>query len=76
MNDQDYHLPKFIEKMEGAGLGPAVIETFSHYYRQVVAGETGLMSERDIMPIPPEAVETADALENFRDAGQDALQYI
>jgi len=34
--------------MESEGLAPIVIETFAYYYRQVVAGETGLIRNRDI----------------------------
>jgi len=73
MPTRNSKLPAFIEKMEKAGLAPAVIETFSHYYRQVVAGETGLMLESDIVPMPPEEVRAADTLEKYREAGQKAL---
>jgi len=73
MSDRKNNLPAFAEKMEKAGLAPAVIETFSHYYRQVVAGETGLMPECDITAVAPEEVRAADTLETYRDAGQKAL---
>ena len=73
MGNNTNYLPTFIEKMEKAGLAPAVIETFSHYYRQVVAGETGLMPESDITTVAPEEVQAADTLESYRDAGQKAL---
>jgi len=70
---QNNNLSAFVEKMETAGLAPAVIETFSHYYRQVVAGETGLVPECDITAVAPEEVRAADTLETYRDAGQKAL---
>jgi UTP--glucose-1-phosphate uridylyltransferase len=70
---QSNNLSAFIEKMETAGLAPAVIETFSHYYRQVVAGETGLLPESDILPVSPEEVQAADTLVSYREAGQKAL---
>jgi UTP--glucose-1-phosphate uridylyltransferase len=73
MPTRNNQLPAFIEKMEKAGLTPTAIETFSHYYRQVVAGETGLMPEKDIAPMPPEAVKAADTLGKYRDAGQKTL---
>ena len=44
MPTRNNKLPAFVEKMETAGLAPTVIETFSHYYRQIVAGETGSAS--------------------------------
>ncbi|MEN8243297.1 MAG: UTP--glucose-1-phosphate uridylyltransferase [Thermodesulfobacteriota bacterium] len=68
------NLSAFVEKMEKAGLAPPVIETFCHYYRQVIAGETGLMPESDIAPIPPEEVQAADTLSKYRSAGQKALK--
>ena len=68
------YLPAFVEKMEKAGLAPAVIETFCHYYRQVIAGETGLVPEDDIAPMSPEAVQAADTLYKYRDAGQKAFK--
>ena len=66
-------LSAFVEKMKTAGLAPAVIETFSRYYRQVVDGETGLIPECDITPVPSEAVRSADTLEPFRAAGEKPL---
>ena len=73
MGNNTKYLPAFVEKMETAGLAPAVIETFSFYYRQVVAGGTGLMPECDIAPVLPEAVQAADALGTYKKAGQKAL---
>src|SRR3954452_18026272 len=39
------------EKMRRAGLPEVAIETFAHYYRQLEAGETGLMAESEIEPV-------------------------
>jgi UTP--glucose-1-phosphate uridylyltransferase len=39
------------EKMREAGLPGIAIETFAHYYRQLEAGETGLIAEADIEPV-------------------------
>jgi len=67
------HLPAFVEKMQAAGLAPSVIETFSHYYRQVLNGETGLLAERDIQPLPPEEIEAAEKLVRYKDVGLESL---
>ena len=73
MPTRNNKLPVFVEKMEKAGLAPTVIETFSHYYRQIVAGETGLVPEKNITPIAPEEVKAADTLGKYRDTGKKAL---
>jgi len=73
MPTRNNKLPAFVEKMEKAGLAPTIIETFSHYYRQIVAGETGLVPEKDITPIAPEEVKAADTLGKYRDTGKKAL---
>jgi UTP--glucose-1-phosphate uridylyltransferase len=39
------------EKMRREGLPDAAIETFRHYYEQLVAGETGMLPESDIEPV-------------------------
>ena len=74
MNQQiEDHLQEFKTKMMTAGLAPMVIETFAAYYRQVVAGETGIMTDEAIRP--PEDGEVADAasLEDYRSTGLSAL---
>jgi len=43
-------LQSFIVKMGKEGLPPAVIDTFAYYYKKVVAGETGLVFDKDIRP--------------------------
>jgi UTP--glucose-1-phosphate uridylyltransferase len=40
-----------VAKMEAEGLPAIAIETFAHYYRQLEAGETGLVAEADIEPV-------------------------
>ncbi|HVE68378.1 MAG TPA: UTP--glucose-1-phosphate uridylyltransferase [Solirubrobacteraceae bacterium] len=39
------------EKMAAAGVPDVAIATFAHYYRQLEAGETGLMAESQIAPV-------------------------
>src|SRR3954449_2968850 len=50
------------DKMRAEGLPAIAIETFAHYYRQLEAGETGLIAERDIEPVEdlPDADDLVD----------------
>jgi UTP--glucose-1-phosphate uridylyltransferase len=49
-----------IEKMRSGGVPDEAVRTFEHYYRQLAAGETGLLRESDIEPV--EEVPDAAAL--------------
>ena len=40
-----------VEKMEAEGLPKAAVDTFTHYYDRLVAGETGLLRESEIEPL-------------------------
>jgi UTP--glucose-1-phosphate uridylyltransferase len=40
-----------VEKMRREGLPEAAIDTFSHYYRQLAEGETGMLPESEIEPV-------------------------
>ena len=40
-----------VEKMRSEGVADAAIRAFEHYYRQLEAGETGLMPEDSIEPV-------------------------
>jgi UTP--glucose-1-phosphate uridylyltransferase len=68
------HLSAFVEKMKSDGMAPSIIDTFSHYYQQVVKGETGLLPDNDIGPVMPGEVEDAENLDHYRDAGAEALK--
>ncbi|MCB1254569.1 MAG: UTP--glucose-1-phosphate uridylyltransferase, partial [Austwickia sp.] len=39
-------------KMTAAGVTQEAIDVFSHYYRELEAGATGLIAEADIEPLP------------------------
>ena len=67
------HLSAFTAKMEKEGLPKVVIDTFAHYYRQVVSGETGLISDRDILPVNPEDVKDAERLDRYASSGSRVL---
>jgi UTP--glucose-1-phosphate uridylyltransferase len=67
-------LDAFISKMEKEDLPPLVIDTFSHYYRQLASGETGLLSNDDIQPISPEDLADAADLKTYSDTGRDVMK--
>jgi len=49
MSDHGLRLAQ--DKMTAAGVTPAAIEVFSHYYRELEAGATGLILEETIEPL-------------------------
>jgi UTP--glucose-1-phosphate uridylyltransferase len=67
------HLGAIISKMKDEGLPSAVIDTFAHYYRQVVNGETGLVYDRDIEPVRPDEIDDFNNLSGYDDAGKAAF---
>ena len=40
------------QKMTAGGVGAAAIDAFTHYYRQLEAGQTGMIAEDDIEALP------------------------
>lgn len=52
-----------LDKMRREGLPAVVLDTFAHYYRQLEAGETGLIAEDAIEPVAslPDAEELTEA---------------
>ncbi len=68
------HLLAFIEKMEKEGLPGVVIDTFAHYYRQIVAGASGLIPEVVINPLGPDDIPDADGLTGYATAGQQVME--
>ena len=59
------------EKMRAAGVPDVAIATFGHYYRQLEAGETGMIAEAEIAPV--EDLPSSDALPEPADGARDAL---
>jgi UTP--glucose-1-phosphate uridylyltransferase len=47
------------DKMQAAGVDPVAIDVFSHYYRQLEHGETGLIAESSIEPLDMESIDDA-----------------
>ena len=68
------HLQSFIIKMKKEGLPLAVIDTFAYYYKKVVAGETGLVFDKDIRPLNADEIESADNIGQYADAGTKVLK--
>src|SRR3954470_2289318 len=62
-----------VEKMRGEGVAAAAIRAFEHYYKQLEAGETGLMPEASIEPVTH--VPALDELPEDEEAERDALQH-
>lgn len=63
-------LPQFIQKMESENLPRIVIDTFAHYYRQVIEGATGLISDRQLEPVKPEDIADAESLDGYSAQGR------
>ena len=72
-SDMSKHLQAFIIKMKKEGLAPVVIETFAYYYNKVVAGETGLVFDKEISPLNADEIESADNIGQYADAGTKVL---
>ena len=68
------NLDAFIEKMKKEGLQPLVIDTFAYYYNQVLSGETGLVYDRDILPLELKDIQDFNRLERYANAGRRALK--
>lgn len=58
MSDQG--LAQAREKMEAAGVDPVAVDVFSHYYRLVESGETGMVPESTIEPLDMESLADVD----------------
>lgn len=62
----------FKERMRNAGLQDIVIETFRHYYYQLLSGGAGSISRLQIDPI--DNVPDMEKLEDFTEIGQTAMK--
>lgn len=67
------HLSEFVHKMQSEGLPQLVIDTFGHYYNEVLAGATGLVCDRDIQAVAPEEMETYGSIIDYAATGVDAF---
>jgi len=67
------HLPEFVSKMAAANLPPLVIDTFAHYYGEVLNGEKGLIHDRDIRPVSPTEIAKYEKLIDYGRIGIDVF---
>lgn len=61
----------FASRMRAEGLPEPVIRTFAYYYGELAGGARGTLSRAEIDPV--DAVESAETLAHYVDAGHDAL---
>ncbi len=66
------YLSAFVEKIKGEQLPELVIDTFVNYYRQVVSGESGLISDKQLNPVSEEEIAQARNLEAYAQSGEQA----
>ena len=62
----------FEERMQTAGLHKIVIESFRHYYNQLIKGESGFISRLQIDPL--DDIPDAEKLEDSSEIGQTAMR--
>jgi len=74
-SDKTKYLPSFISKMERAKFPPLVIDTFTYYYKKLVSGATGLISDKDIKPISADEIEDATRIKEYTESGRKALRH-
>jgi UTP--glucose-1-phosphate uridylyltransferase len=74
-SDKTNYLPSFISKMEREKFPPLVIDTFTYYYKKIVSGATGLISDRDIRPVAPDEIEDATRIIEYAESGRKALRH-
>ena len=67
------YLRDFVSKMEKEGLPAIVTDTFSHYYRKILRGESGMISDRDISPVRPEDIAHMENLSGYAEKGEKTL---
>ena len=72
MNDivQKNYLPDFVSKMKKENLDSLVIDTFSHFYRQAIRGETGLIYDQDIQPVELDEIQELGNLDIYQELGE------
>jgi len=71
MTQYDKRFYPFQQRMQDAGLPELFIETFAYYYHQLIAGQTGLISENEIEPVGL-MVSMLDLPDHLREVGEQA----
>ena len=73
--DKTNYLPSFISKMEREKFPSLVIDTFTYYYKKIVSGATGLISDRDIRPVASHEIEDATRIKEYAESGREVLRH-
>lgn len=68
------HLNSFVQKMESEGLPRIVVDTFVYYYKQVVAGETGLIYNHDLTCLGTGDIDDLADLGHYIDTGKQVFE--
>jgi len=64
----------FEGKMAAEGIPPLVIELFRRYYENLLRGERGLLSRRDIVPLVDDDIADMETLNGFTRQGAQAIK--
>ncbi len=67
-------LESFTQKMRFERLPEVAIETFAHFYGQLVAGNGAVIPESDLVPVEPDQVESLESLQRYRPQGAEAIE--
>ena len=62
----------FEERMRSVGLNDIVIETFRHYYSQLLSGGSGFISRVQIDPV--DEIPDVEKLDDYSEVGQNAIK--
>jgi len=62
----------FEERMRRAGLNDLVIETFRHYYHQLLSAKAGFLSRMEIDPV--DEIPDVEKMEDYSEIGQAAMK--
>ncbi|NLD93035.1 MAG: UTP--glucose-1-phosphate uridylyltransferase [Fibrobacter sp.] len=63
-------IDQFINKMHNEHIGDKAITVFTHYYSRLVAGETGLLPENQILPVPGDTIDSFDKIHSTQSHAQ------
>lgn len=73
MAKTDVNFDPFDQKMAAAGCPPIAIQSFKHYYKRLVNGETGFIPESDILPLDAVPDLESRSLEALTEIGHEML---
>ncbi|MEW5909142.1 MAG: UTP--glucose-1-phosphate uridylyltransferase, partial [Thermodesulfobacteriota bacterium] len=68
------HSKVLASKMKQEGLPSIAIDTFLHYYAQVVSGKTGMICDADIRPVDPTEIESYETLSPYIPLGLNSMK--